>query len=119
MIIADTNVWVSFLKGEKKAFLLKDMIIENEVILHPYIYGELLLGGIAQKVVPLLQSLETLSITDEQIVYYFIMKNKMQNRGIGWVDVNLLVSALSEKHRIFTFDANLAVICKEFKCHID
>jgi len=116
VIIIDTNVWVSFFKGDKKAYLLKDLIVDNEVILHPYIYGELLLGGITQKTVSLLESLKTLSITEEQLVYYFIMKNKMQNRGIGWVDVNLLVSALSEKHLLFTFDANLAAVCREFKC---
>jgi predicted nucleic acid-binding protein len=116
MIIADTNVWVSFFKGEKKALSLKEMIIENQVILHPFIYGELLLGGIAQKAEKLLQSLETTVTTEEQLVYHFITKNKIQSRGIGWVDINLLVSALSGKHQIFTFDINLAALCKEFQC---
>jgi predicted nucleic acid-binding protein len=119
MIIADTNVWVSFFKGEKKAAFLKDIIIKNQILLHPYIYGELLLGGIPQKAGQLLQSLESATVPKEHLVYYFITKNKMHSRGIGWVDVNILISALSEKHRVLTYDKNFEAICQEFDCHVN
>ena len=119
MIIADTNIWISFFKGEKKAYFLKELIIENMVILHPYIYGELLLGGISQKAGQLLHSLEYVETSKADLVYYFITKNKIHGRGIGWVDVNILVAALSGKHRVFTFDKNFETLCMEFNCHAD
>jgi len=116
MIIIDTNVWVSFFKGEKKAILLKDMIIENQAVVHPYVYGELLLGGISRGTGQLLLSLASVPVTGEELIYYFIMENKIHSKGIGWVDVNILVSALTEKHRVLTFDKNFEAICREFGC---
>ena len=119
MIIIDTSAWVSFFKGEKKALLIKDLIIENQSILHPYIYGELLLGGIAEKAALMLQALEMTSVLDQNLVYRFIQENKLNSRGIGWVDVNILISALSEKHRVYTYDEKLMKLCRDYNCSIN
>ena len=119
MIIIDTNVWISFFKGEKKALLIKDLIIENQSILHPYIYGELLLGRIADKAGYMLQALEMTSVLDKNLVYRFIKENKLHGRGIGWVDVNILMSALSGNHQVYTYDENLRKLCMDFNCSIN
>ena len=119
MIIIDTNVWISYFKGEKKAFRIKDIIIDNQTILHPYIYGELLLGGISDKAEFMLQALEMTTILDRNVVYRFIKKNKLQSKGIGWVDVNILMSALSEKHQVYTYDENLLTLCRDYNCHVN
>lgn len=116
MIIIDTNVWVSFFKGEKKALWIKDTIIENQTILHPFIYGELLLGGISDKTEFLLQTLEMAKVLDQNLVYRFIKENKLNSKGIGWVDVNILMLALSEKHQIYTYDENLLQLCRDHNC---
>ncbi|PKL38570.1 MAG: hypothetical protein CVV44_11860 [Spirochaetae bacterium HGW-Spirochaetae-1] len=118
MIIIDTNVWVSFFKGEKKALPLKDLIVENQCLLHPYVYGELLLGGLTVKAEELLGVLEKIPVTDEETVYQFIREEQVNSRGIGWVDVNILVSALSRKYRVFTFDQNLSKLCTEYHCNL-
>lgn len=119
MIIVDTNAWVSFFKGEKKARHIQDMIIEDRVAMHPYIYGELLLGGLAEKARSLLLAIEPVNVIHQEAVFSFILKNRMKIRGIGWVDVNILISALSYKHRVYTFDENLTKVSREFNCNID
>jgi hypothetical protein len=119
MIIFDTNVWISFFKGEKKALWIKDMIIENQSILHPYIYGELLLGGIADKAEIMLQALEMTTLLDQNLIYRFIKKNKLNNKGVGWVDVNILMSALLEKHQVYTYDENLIKLCRDYNCNFN
>lgn len=119
MVIPDTNVWISFFKGEKKAQWIKDLIIDDGVVLHPYIYGELLLGGIASRAESLMDVLKRTEIVEHETMYRFIKENKLHSRGVGWVDVNILASALAEQHRICTFDANLNNLCREFGCFID
>lgn len=119
MIIADTNVWVSFFKGEARSRWLREAIIEDRVALHPYIYGELLLGGVVGKAAQLLPSLEMIQIVEVDMVFSFIKKNRLQGRGVGWVDVNILASALAGMHRVSTYDGNLLALCRSFGCHSD
>lgn len=56
-------------------------------------------------------------VTGEELICYFITENKVYSRGMGWVDVNILVSALTEKYRVLTFDKNFEAICREFDCY--
>ncbi len=119
MIIIDTNVWVSFFKGEKRVAHLKEMIIDGEVVMHPYVFGELLLGGINQKAQEMLRQLAQAGIVSPDLVFRFIIENKLKIKGIGWVDTGILASALHDNHLVYTFDENLAVVCREFDCHIN
>ncbi|HOW82331.1 MAG TPA: PIN domain-containing protein [Spirochaetota bacterium] len=119
MIIIDTNVWVSFFKGERKAAPLKEMIIDGEVMMHPYVFGELLLGGINQKAQEMLRQLAQADIVSPDLIFRFIIENKLKGKGIGWVDVGILASALHDKHLVYTFDENLVVVCREFNCHFN
>ena len=56
------------------------------------------------------------NIVKENLIYQFIIRNKLESRGIGWVDVNLLASAILEKHLVYTFDRNLSDVCRDFNC---
>ena len=99
--------------------MIKDLIVKNQSILHPYIYGELLLGGIADKAASMLQALEITSVPDQNLVYRFIQENKLHGRGIGWVDVSILMSALLGNHQVYTYEENLRLICRDFNCSIN
>lgn len=116
MIIADTNIWVSFFKGEKKAFLMKELITQDKIVLHPYIIGELLLGGISEKAELLLSSLGCTDIIDTSTVYKFIKTKQLKSKGIGWVDVNILMTAIENGYQIYSFDEDLKDLCVKYNC---
>lgn len=116
MIIIDTSVWISFFKGENKALEVKNHIIENNVILHPFILGELLLGGVSSKTESLILSLPTSRVFEYETIFEFIKKYKIQKSGLGWVDVNIIASAMGENYKILTFDKKLSELCRKFHC---
>ena len=118
MIIIDTNVWVSFFKGEKRVAHLKEMIIDGEVMMHPYVFGELLRWNKSEGT-GMLRQLAQAGIVSPDLVFRFIIENKLKSKGIGWVDTGILASALHDNHHVYTFDENLAVVCREFDCHIN
>ncbi len=117
MVIVDTSVWISFFKGDKKAIHLKEIILENSILLHAYVYGELLLGGLSSESSTLLKSLRFISPLDYEILYECIMQYKLSSSGIGWVDTSIIASAISMKCSIFTYDEKLETISKELQIH--
>jgi predicted nucleic acid-binding protein len=116
MILVDTSVWISFFRGERRSAAIQGEIINGNVATHQYIIGELLLGGISSKIEQLLQSLDLLPVTDAGVVFQFIMNHHLHNRGIGWVDVNLIASSMISGSKIHTFDENLVRVCRSFGC---
>ncbi len=115
MIIVDTSVWISFFKGEKRAACLREYILDNRVSMHPFIQGELLLGGISNNSRELLSSLQTCKVPDTEMIYEFIKARKLSGTGIGWVDTTIISSAILSNYHIATFDEKLNKLCKLFK----
>ncbi len=115
MVIVDTSVWVSFFKGEEKARTLKDYIIENKAVLHPFVYGELLLGGLSDNSKKALHSLQFCRILDAELIYEFIAKYKFSSSGVGWVDITIITSAMIDNHEVVTFDEKMKRLCKKRK----
>lgn len=116
MNLVDTSAWISFFKGEARAEEIKTLIIENNVVMHPYIYGELLLGGIPFEIDDLLKSLPVCRLLEPDSVFKFIRESEINNYCIGWVDVNLIISAISGNSKILTFDEKLKKLCKDLQC---
>lgn len=77
----------------------------ERIVMHPWVYGELILGGIAPLVASRIQTLEFLPAAPESEVYTFVRRYRPQ--GIGWVDVNLLVSCIEAGVPLWTKDRDL------------
>jgi hypothetical protein len=69
------------------------------------VYGELALGGARPQTLSLLTEIHTLAVAPLPDVMAFVRRYRAT--GIGWVDVNLLVSALEAGADILTFDDDL------------
>jgi predicted nucleic acid-binding protein len=108
MTLVDTSVWVDFFKGVVRAQKLIALIEMNEVLLHPLVHGELLLGGLSARNAELLDSVHRCDNPDYREVYNFIAEKDLREKGIGWVDAVILYSATSLGISIFTFDEALA-----------
>lgn len=93
MILIDTSVWVRFFKGSDEAKFAGEKAHENTALLHPLVFGELLLGGLSAENESLLQALPTIQLPSTEKIYRFIKDNSLPGKGIGWVDAAMLCSA--------------------------
>ena len=49
MTLAETSVWVDFFRGISRANTLGDLLESNEILLHPWVLGELVRGGLGSR----------------------------------------------------------------------
>ena len=98
MILVDTSVWIDFFRGADRASGLAEHLESNLVLLHPWVLGELVLGGLGprrrESVIADLKRLPTSPLVPDEEVLELILTRQLSGRGIGWVDVHLLASAL-------------------------
>ena len=107
MILVDTSVWVSHFRDSNKH--LEDLLLEGQVACHPFIIGELACGHIENRK-EILTLLKTLSASKEAMhdeVLEFIDKAGLARKGIGYIDVHLLVSALISDNHLWANDRKL------------
>ena len=108
MVLVDTSVWVSHLRdgNDELASLLND----GRVLCHPLIVGELACGNLKDRAVILsfLQLLPMSIEAEHNEVLLFIENNRLMGKGMGYVDVHLITSAVLMGVPIWTLDKNLA-----------
>ncbi|HEY6454711.1 MAG TPA: PIN domain-containing protein [Steroidobacteraceae bacterium] len=107
MILVDTSVWIDhFRQGLPE---LAESLRRREVVMHPYIVGELACGNFSnrQATLELLQQLRSVGVAEHDEVMNFIRVRRLHGRGIGYVDVHLLAAATIAGYRLWTVDKRL------------
>jgi len=117
MILVDTSVWVDHLRNGNDQ--LKDWLNNNEVIVHPFVIGELACGSIKNRreVLSLLSELPEAIVADHDEVLSFVDNNRLFATGIGWIDAHLIASALLSKSRLMTLDKPLSKMASVLGLH--
>ncbi|MFC1495573.1 type II toxin-antitoxin system VapC family toxin [Thermodesulfobacteriota bacterium] len=113
LILVDTSVWIKHLReGEKN---LVPLLEQGSVACHPFIIGEIACGGMKNRyeIISLLNDLPSVEILDHSEIMEFIENRKIMNKGVGYIDVHLLGSALVSGTLLWTFDKALGKIAKE------
>lgn len=107
MILADTSVWVSHLR--KGTPTLTALLLNDEIICHPYIVGELACGNIKNRkeILNLLQALPMIPVITQDEFLRFVDVHSLMGRGIGYVDVHLLASSMLAGVQLWTEDKGL------------
>ena len=121
MVLVDSSVWVSFLQsgGEPQLAQLLDL---NEVGMHDMVLGEVAMGSNEQRknalvLLPLLPSIEVASHIDAMKL---ADKHQLYGRGIGYVDVHLLTSAvLRPGTQLWTRDKRLLAAAEQLGVAFD
>ena len=116
MTLVDTSVWVEFFRGRDRAAELAEHLESNLVMLHPWVLGELVLGGLGprrESVIADLNRLPAAPIVSDEEVLELILVRQLSGRGIGWVDVHLLAASLVAECGIWTFDGSLRAVAQE------
>jgi hypothetical protein len=108
-VVVDTSVWRGFFAGRTAARPLGELLgIAGLVLVHPLVIGELVLGGLASAEEKLLLQLPRAERVDYPHVLAMIRHHKLTRRGVGWVDAELVASALAGKALLWSFDNSLA-----------
>lgn len=113
MILVDTSVWVEHLRHGLPR--LATLLLEGEVLIHPWVIGELACGNLRNRsqVLELLQGLPAATVARDAEVLLLIERERLMGRGIGYVDAHLLASALLSHCRLWTQDRRLAAEAKQ------
>jgi hypothetical protein len=81
---------------------------------HDFVYGELLVGdkGGRKALLAAYERMDHAPVVPHAEVVRFIRDRKLHGRGIGWIDVHLLASALVARLELWTIDPALATVAK-------
>ena len=93
MILVDTSVWIDHLNASDP--LLVSLLADGRVLAHSFVIGEISLGSLRNReaVIGALLDLPRAPIATPEETLYLIERERLFNRGIGYVDVSLLASA--------------------------
>jgi predicted nucleic acid-binding protein len=120
MVLVDTSVWIAFLSNRAPfAAGLDALLAEDDVSGHDLVYGELLIGDKGGRTA-LLESyrlMPQMPIVPHREVVTFVRARRLHGRGLGWIDVHLLASALVGQTKLWTADLRLAAIADELGVH--
>ena len=116
MVLVDTSVWVSHLR-ETHAGLVH-LLNDGEVACHPFIVGELACGNVKNRtaILSLLEALPMALLVEHQEVIAFIDNHDLMGKGLGYIDVHLLASAVLSGLPLWTLDKKLEKAAELLHC---
>lgn len=115
-IIADTSIWIEFLKNNRSIFPLAQKLLEkNCIVAVECIFGELLQGVKTKRERGIILGYwEYLPKANEHNIWIdagiYSNENKLLEKGIGLVDSALIVLAMKNKLKLWTLDKKLKKI---------
>ena len=107
MVLVDTSIWVTHLRQGSPQ--LEKLLMDAEVMCHPFIIGELACGNLKNRneIIRLLQALPMAATIEFDEFLFFIDKNHLMGKGVGFVDVHLLASTQLTGVLLWTADKRL------------
>ena len=107
MILAVTSVWADHLRRDNAG--LRRLLDDAAVVCHPFVIGELACGTLRNrdKILEMLARLPSAPVAQDGEVLALIAARRLTGRGLGWVDVHLLASALLGGAQLWTLDRPL------------
>jgi predicted nucleic acid-binding protein len=116
-VLVDTSVWRRHFAGRLSAehgrwfgALLDE---DGGVLVHPWVLGELVLGGLSTREEDLLALLPSVAPLEHHEVLGFVRQRGLARRGIGYIDAHLIGGALTAGATLWTLDRNLETVADE------
>ncbi len=115
MILVDTSIWVEHLRSEHAG--LQHHLEDGRVLCHPWVVGELALGSLddREEFLNLLQRLPQATVATPVEILTLIEQRGLGGSGIGYVDAQLLASAMisREASKLWTADRRLQRVASD------
>jgi predicted nucleic acid-binding protein len=114
MVLVDTSVWIDHLRNNNAQ--LVQLLNKNKVFCHQMVIGELACGNIKNRleILNLLQFLPHTTNVEHKDVMLFIEKNKLMGLGLGYIDIQILISSIETNIPLWTHDKRLLKCSKSF-----
>ena len=115
-VLIDTSAFVDFIRHGDD--VIEMLFKEKIAYIHPFVAGELLLGGYPKdsRIMELiLKRKEPMTISTNSIEMMIDRTNAV-NKRIGLIDCYLIAACMSESMKLYTKDKNLAALAKEHSC---
>lgn len=115
MILVDTSVWVDHFRSGTIG--LDALLNDGQVLCHPFIIGELACGYLKNRteILTLLQELPVAIRADDEELIKFIEDYTLMGKGLGYIDIHLLMSAMLTKVPLWTIDKQLHAISLQLR----
>jgi predicted nucleic acid-binding protein len=119
MIILDTTVWIEYLKNNQEYYFLISQLLENrEILAVECVFGELLQGvknKYEKEMVLNYYKYLPKNKYDEIIIEAgsYSNKNKLVDKGVGLIDVIILMYGIKSNSKIWTLDKKFQKIIPE------
>lgn len=106
-MLVDTSVWIGHLRAGSDR--LKALLLDGQVLCHPFIVGELACGTLHNRgeILNLLKALPDAQLLADEEVQSFLESRHLYGSGLGWVDAHLLASTLLTGCTLWTLDKPL------------
>ena len=116
MILVDTSIWVDHFRRSNAQ--LVDALQHDDVLIHPFIIGEIACGSLRNRAttLELLQQMPMATVAEFDEVFGYVERFKLHGKGIGYVDVHLLASAVMSGATLWTTDKRLRATAHGIKC---
>ncbi len=117
MVLVDTSVWIRFLDGRSPYAAELDRLLGlDEVTGHELVYGELLIGdrGGRRKLLAAYERMHQAATVPHRDVVVFVRDRDLHGRGVGWMDVHLLASAIVGRLQLWTADPRFSALANQF-----
>lgn len=108
MLLVDTSVWSDHLRRHDPA--MAKWLAAGEVLAHPFVVGEIACGAFPHRseALSLMNRLPSAPLLAQAELLGFIERHALAGRGVGFVDIHLLASAMVVNARLWTRDRRLA-----------
>jgi len=115
MILADTSVWIDFFRRGSTRFA--KCLARGQIVTHSVIVGELATGNLIKRSETLgwLAMLPRASEGSVKECLLYLESHRLYGRGVGWNDIQLLVSAQLSHVPLWSLDSRLAQLSTELR----
>jgi predicted nucleic acid-binding protein len=114
VILTDTSIWIDHLRHGDAT--LVGLLETGQVLIHPFVIGELSLGNLRQRsaILSALRDLPRTAVATDDEVSIFIDRHKLFGLGIGYVDAHLLAAvSLTSGSTLWTRDRRLLAVAEK------
>ena len=97
---------------------LDEVLGRDEAVGHEMVFGELLIGDVGGGRRNLLeayaQMYQAQTVAHQEVVE-FVRERRLFGRGVGWIDVNILASAVVGGFQVWTADPRFLMLANELR----
>lgn len=113
MILADTSIWVDYLRGGNAEMAAR--LGAGQILMHPFIVAEIALGSLRnrRKILDEMKSLLEVRVAQLNEVRQMIETRSLYSKGIGLTDAHLIASCLlTPGTQLWTRDRAMEAVAK-------